>query len=152
MKKALLVISFGTSYAETCRKNIRACEQRLAEAFPDRDLFSAFTSEMIIAKLARRDGLQIDNPRQALMRLAEAGYQDVLVQSLHIIKMNGGQSYRQWIFLDHAVNQPGGRLLFQQMLRVFNQTIINVERFKANTQQFVEMIQQTILQCCLTAI
>ena len=53
MKKALLVISFGTSYAETCRKNIRACEQRLAEAFPDRDLFSAFTSEMIIAKLAR---------------------------------------------------------------------------------------------------
>ena len=85
MKKALLVISFGTSYAETCRKNIRACEQRLAEAFPDRDLFSAFTSEMIIAKLARRDGLQIDNPRQALMRLAEAGYQDVLVQSLHII-------------------------------------------------------------------
>lgn len=85
MKKALLVISFGTSYAETCRKNIDACEQQLAAAFPDRDLYRAFTSEMIIRKLARRDGLQIDNPQQALQRLAEAGYQDVLVQSLHII-------------------------------------------------------------------
>lgn len=27
MKKALLVISFGTSYPDTCEKNIVACEQ-----------------------------------------------------------------------------------------------------------------------------
>ena len=32
MKKALLVISFGTSYPDTCEKNIVACEQRLAAA------------------------------------------------------------------------------------------------------------------------
>ena len=85
MKKALLVISFGTSYAETCEKNITACEQRLAAENPDRDLFRAFTSEMIIRKLAKRDGLQIDNPQQALARLAAAGYQDVVIQSLHVI-------------------------------------------------------------------
>jgi len=85
MKKALLVISFGTSYAETCEKNITACEQRIAAAHPERDLFRAFTSEMIIRKLAKRDGLQIDNPQQALARLAAAGYQDVVIQSLHVI-------------------------------------------------------------------
>ncbi|MCV9878049.1 sirohydrochlorin cobaltochelatase [Brenneria izbisi] len=85
MKKALLIISFGTSYPHTRQKNIDACEQHLAATCRDRDLFRAFTSEMIIRKLYRRDGLLIDTPRQALQRLADAGYQDVAIQSLHVI-------------------------------------------------------------------
>ncbi len=85
MKKALLVISFGTSYPEALARDITACEQALAQAYPDRDCFRAFTSMMIINKLQRRDGLAIDNPQQALERLQQLGYQDVLIQSLHII-------------------------------------------------------------------
>ncbi|WBM72118.1 sirohydrochlorin cobaltochelatase [Buttiauxella sp. WJP83] len=85
MKKALLVISFGTSYHDTCGRNIVACEEQLASTFPDRDLFRAFTSGMIIRKLKSRDNLDIDSPAQALCRLAELGYQDVAVQSLHVI-------------------------------------------------------------------
>lgn len=85
MKKALLVISFGTTYRDTREKNIDACEQQLAATFGDRDLFRAFTSGMIIRKLSLRDAMEIDNPRQALQRLAELGYQDVAVQSLHVI-------------------------------------------------------------------
>lgn len=85
MKKALLVISFGTSYENTRQKNIEACERQLAACWGDREPFRAFTSEMIIRKLRQRDGLHIDNPQQALQRLAEAGYEDVAIQSLHII-------------------------------------------------------------------
>ncbi len=85
MKKALLVISFGTSYPEALSRNIAACEHALANAHPDRDCFRAFTSTMIINKLARRDELHIDTPARALLRLADNGYDDVLVQSLHII-------------------------------------------------------------------
>ena len=85
MKKALLVISFGTSYHETRKKNIDSCEQQLASAFSDRDLFRAYTSSMIINKLQQRDNLQIDNPEQALMRLKILGYEDIAIQSLHII-------------------------------------------------------------------
>ncbi|TNV19038.1 sirohydrochlorin cobaltochelatase [Buttiauxella sp. B2] len=85
MKKALLVISFGTSYHDTCTKNIVACEDQLASTFADRDLFRAFTSGMIIRKLKSRDNLDIDSPAQALLRLARLGYQDVAVQSLHVI-------------------------------------------------------------------
>lgn len=85
MKKALLVISFGTSYEQTRQKNIDACEQQLAAAYSDRDLFRSFTSEMIIRKLRKRDGLLINNPREALKQLAELGYQDVAIQSLHVI-------------------------------------------------------------------
>lgn len=85
MKKALLVVSFGTSYHDTLEKNIVACEQALAASCPDRTLMRAFTSGMIIRKLARRDGLVIPSPGQALQQLAEQGYQDVAIQSLHII-------------------------------------------------------------------
>lgn len=85
MKKALLVISFGTSYHDTCEKNIVACERDLAASCPDRTLFRAFTSGMIIRKLKQRDGIEIDTPLQALQKLAEQGYQDVAIQSLHII-------------------------------------------------------------------
>ncbi len=65
MKKALLVVSFGTSYHDTCEKNIVACERDLAASCPDRDLFRAFTSGMIIRKLNKRDGIDIDTPLQA---------------------------------------------------------------------------------------
>ena len=85
MKKALLVVSFGTSYHDTREKNIVACERDLAASCPDRDLFRAFTSGMIIRKLKQRDGIEIDTPLQALQKLAEQGYQDVAIQSLHII-------------------------------------------------------------------
>ena len=34
MKKALLVVSFGTSYHDTCEKNIVACERELAASCP----------------------------------------------------------------------------------------------------------------------
>lgn len=85
MKKALVVISFGTSYPHAMKKNIEACEAELARAYPNRDFFRAFTSSMIIRKLAKRDDVHIDNPQQVLQRLKEAGYRDVVIQSLHII-------------------------------------------------------------------
>uniref|UniRef100_UPI00329A4F2F sirohydrochlorin cobaltochelatase n=1 Tax=Salmonella enterica TaxID=28901 RepID=UPI00329A4F2F len=59
MKNGLLVVSFGTSYHDTCEKTIVACERDLAESCRDRDLFRAFTSGMNIRKLRQRDGIDI---------------------------------------------------------------------------------------------
>ena len=87
MKKALLAVSFGTSYRETLEKTIARIEADLAAALPERTLFRAFTSGMILRKLERRDGLHIDDVPQALARLAAEGYEDVLIQPTHI--MNG---------------------------------------------------------------
>lgn len=84
-KKALLVISFGTSYAETREKTITATENALARAFPGYDLKRAFTSQHVIRKLKMRDGIEVDTVTQAVERLAEEGYQEVLAQPLHII-------------------------------------------------------------------
>ena len=48
MRKAVLVVSFGTSHLDTMEKTIGAVEKALAEAFPDRALYRAFTSSMIL--------------------------------------------------------------------------------------------------------
>lgn len=88
-KKAILVVSFGTSYAQTRTKTIAACEKRIAAAYPDYQVKRAFTSEMIINKLKARDKIEIDNPEQALNKLYRAGYQEIIVQPLHII--NGSE-------------------------------------------------------------
>ena len=85
MKKAVLVVSFGTSFEDTRRKTIDQCEERIQEALGEYDLFRAYTSGMIIKKLARRDQVHIDTPREAIQKLCELGYEEVIVQSLHII-------------------------------------------------------------------
>lgn len=85
MKKAVLVVSFGTSYQETREKTIDACENKIKEAFKDYDFYKAYTSNMIINKLKKRDNIEIDNPIKALDKLYENGYKEVVIQSLHII-------------------------------------------------------------------
>lgn len=84
-KKAILVVSFGTSYPETLRLNIESVENRIRKAFPDYEVRRAFTSRMVIKRLAERDGVQIDNEQQALERLQADGYQEVYIQPLHIV-------------------------------------------------------------------
>ena len=53
MSKAILVVSFGTAYEETSKKTIEAIENDLASAFPDRKLYTAWTSGMILRKLKK---------------------------------------------------------------------------------------------------
>lgn len=84
-KKAILVVSFGTSYPETLKLNIESVENRIREAFPGYEVRRAFTSRTVIKRIAERDGVQIDNERQALERLHAEGYHEVYLQPLHIV-------------------------------------------------------------------
>jgi sirohydrochlorin cobaltochelatase len=78
-KKAVLVVSFGSSFQENREAAIDATEASVAEAFPDYDLYRAFTSQIIIDIYADRDGVDIDNVTQAIERIYEEGYGEVLV-------------------------------------------------------------------------
>ncbi|WP_455103664.1 cobalt-factor II C(20)-methyltransferase [Peptostreptococcus sp.] len=84
-RKALLVISFGTSHMDTRQKTIEACEKRLRDRFPDYDFYRSWTSKMIIKKLKTRDNEEVLYPSQALDLLLEKGYKEVYIQSLHLI-------------------------------------------------------------------
>ena len=86
-KKAILVISFGTSYEETREKTIGAIEEDFRQAFPDFEIRRAFTSNIIINKLKKRDGIEIDTVEEALQNLANEGFGTVICQPTHV--MNG---------------------------------------------------------------
>ena len=64
-EKALLVVSFGTSYAQTRERTIGAIEENLAERFRDRTVRRAWTSNFIIKKVAKTEGLIVDTPEEA---------------------------------------------------------------------------------------
>ncbi len=85
--KAILVVSFGTSFKETREKTIDAIEKKVAERYPDYEVRRAFTSKMIIKKLKERDGICIDYVTEALQRLVDDGFKEVAVLPTHI--MNG---------------------------------------------------------------
>ncbi|MDF2928077.1 MAG: Sirohydrochlorin cobaltochelatase [Anaerospora sp.] len=88
-KKAILVVSFGSTYEETVKKSIESTENKIRTAFPGYDVFRAFTSRMVIRRLSER-GIQVDTEKQAIERLQAAGYQEVYVQPLHIV---AGEEY-----------------------------------------------------------
>lgn len=84
-KKAILVVSFGTSYAETRKATIEAIEEQVAETFNDYEMRRAFTSHIIIKILKERDGIEVDDTEQALRKLKAEGFSEVIVQSTHVI-------------------------------------------------------------------
>lgn len=85
MDKGLLVISFGTSFRDTCEKTIVAIEKDLRDAFPDRLFYRAWTSSIIRKKIMERDKLVILSPEEALEQMADDGIKDVLIQPTHML-------------------------------------------------------------------
>ena len=84
-KPVILVVSFGTSYNDSRHITIGAIEDAIREAYPDYDVRRAFTAQIIIDKLAERDGIIIDNFEQAMDKLVEEGVQKVIVQPTHLM-------------------------------------------------------------------
>ena len=94
MKKAILAVSFGTTYPDTLEKTIAATERAIGEAFAGWEVRRAFTSGKIIEKLRARDGVQIDNVTAALQRLLREGYTHVAVQPTHVMH---GEEYEKML-------------------------------------------------------
>ena len=85
--KAILVVSFGTSYNDSREITIGAIESAIAAEFAEYDVRRAFTSQIIIDILEDRDKLEIDNVVEALDRAVEDGIKELVVQPTHL--MNG---------------------------------------------------------------
>lgn len=85
MKKGILVISFGTSYEETLKKNIEAIENKIRSNFEPIEVRRSFTSNMIIKKLKREQDLTIHTPAEALEAMIADGFTEIYVQPLHVI-------------------------------------------------------------------
>jgi len=84
-KKAILVVSFGTTYPHTLKACIESIEDKVRCEFPGFEVRRAFTSHFIINKLAKRDNVYIDDTAKALQRLSDEGFTTIVVQPTHII-------------------------------------------------------------------
>lgn len=93
-KKALLVVSFGTSFVESRQVSIDATNHVLHEAFPEYDLYTAFTSEIIIDIYKNRDDVTYDTVSEAIEKIYKKKYGEVLVVPTLIIN---GDEYDRMI-------------------------------------------------------
>lgn len=84
--KVILVVSFGTSFNQSRNLTIGGLETAIAKAYPDYQVRRAFTSQIIIDKLAERDGLRIDNVQEAMDRLVLDKVKEVVIQPTHIME------------------------------------------------------------------
>lgn len=84
-KKAILMVSFGTTFPDTRAKTIGALEKEFKKEFQDFEVRTAFTSRIIMRRIKENEGIIYDNPSEALKKLKEDGYTHVLVQGTHIM-------------------------------------------------------------------
>lgn len=83
--QAILVVSFGTSFNQNRADTICAVENALAAAYPEYDVRRAFTAQIIIDKVAKRDNVIIDNVGEALERAIADGVKTLIVQPTHLM-------------------------------------------------------------------
>lgn len=84
-KKAILVVSFGTSHDDTRAVTIDAIEDDVKKAYPDYKIYRAWTSKMIMAKILKRDGIKIMNVTEAMEQMKADGITEVIIQPTHVI-------------------------------------------------------------------
>ena len=77
-------MSFGTTSEESLRLNIGAVEHAIEDAC-GLTVRRAFTSQMIINIIAKREGVMIDNVREALDRAVRDGVKTLVVQPTHLM-------------------------------------------------------------------
>ncbi len=83
-KKAIVVVSFGTTFPEERKASIAAVENKIRASFPAYEVRRAFTSSIVRQRIAENENIQIDSLEQALEKLGKEGYTEVVVQSTHL--------------------------------------------------------------------
>ena len=65
-KDAIVVMSFGTTFKDTREKTIDATVAEIQAAHPDVKVVTAFTSHIIIDRIAAKEGIKYPTPEEAL--------------------------------------------------------------------------------------
>lgn len=84
-EKEILVVSFGTSYNNSRDVTIGAIENAIRKSYPDYNICRAFTSQIIIDKLKKRDGIIIDNVKEAMDKAVSKGIKELIIQPTHLL-------------------------------------------------------------------
>ncbi len=99
-KTGILLVSFGTSYADA-QSALDRIDEQVKAAFPGVEVRWAFTSN-IIRHILKDRGRAIESPAEALARMGADGFTQIAVQSLHVIP---GEEYENLEKTVAAFNQ-----------------------------------------------
>lgn len=91
-KRAILVVSFGTSHPDTCEKTIELIENQIRDNYQECPVYRAWTSGRIRKKIEERDGVHIFSVAEALNYLKDQGIEEVIIQPTHVL--NGIENER----------------------------------------------------------
>jgi sirohydrochlorin cobaltochelatase len=91
--KAVIVVSFGTTFDEARIKDIGGIEDAVKNAFQNRDFFRANTSYIVMRRNAQK-GIHVKDLADTLADLKESRYTDILVQPTHLLH---GEEYEKKI-------------------------------------------------------
>lgn len=101
-KDAIVVMTFGTTFKENRAKTIDATIEGIKAAHPGVKVVTAYTSHIIIDRVAANEGIKYPTPEEALAQLKEEGYTRVALTTLDIIpgmeynyKLGVFNSYKQ---------------------------------------------------------
>lgn len=84
-KRAILVVSFGTSYEKTRKVTIEAIEKEIEAAYPRYRVYRAWTSKKIIAKLKKKEHFHVFTITEAMEQMLLDGICEVIVQPTHML-------------------------------------------------------------------
>lgn len=83
-KKAILLVSFGSSHPDAMEKTILVLQKQIADTYPEYRVYLALTSKKILKKLESK-GLFYDCLETAMERMQIDGMESVVIQPTHII-------------------------------------------------------------------
>lgn len=83
--RAILVVSFGTSYEKTRKVTIDAIEKAIEAAYPEYRVYRAWTSRKIIAKLKKQEYFHVFTITEAMEQMLLDGIREVIVQPTHML-------------------------------------------------------------------
>ena len=110
MRKGIIVVSFGTTYEKTRKLCIESIENRIREEYKNFLVLRAFTSQMVINKLKKRDNYLVDNPKEALKKMKDNNIDNIYIQSLHIIP---GHEYEKLLEQAHEFSKGNDNINIQ---------------------------------------
>lgn len=86
MKKAILMVSFGTTHIDTRKKTIEVLEENVREKFSaEYKIYRAWTSGIIRKRVLLKEGLEIRSVLEELEYILNDGIEELIIVPSHII-------------------------------------------------------------------
>ncbi len=129
MKKAILMVSFGTKHREKLERSIGSIEAYLKKQFGNYAVYRAFTSQRIIQKLWDESGIAVPSLEEAMIQMQKDGIEHVVVQPTYVVY---GLEYER---LKDALEDYQERF---RTLRLGTPLLDQVEDYKACVHNMIE--------------